>query len=154
MGVQCGAVETRKEIHIPWGEDLMRWLRVGTVVLLLAMAFSLGGGLRVAKAQDSGAAKRPETGYAVKKPVFGGACAECPWGAMAEIVKAMLSPYGWDVQICYSCAGGPRESRLVATAAPAKPANPTADTPPTPKGPVDFGTTGVEYLESLYLGTN
>ena len=26
-------------------------------------------------------------------------------GAMAEVVKAAMSPYGYDVQICYNCNG-------------------------------------------------
>ena len=29
-----------------------------------------------------------------KKPVFGGACRLCPWGAMAEVVQAAMKPYG------------------------------------------------------------
>ena len=47
-------------------------------------------------------------GIAAKRPVFGGACPACPWGAMAEVVRDAMKPDGWDVQICYSCAGGPR----------------------------------------------
>jgi hypothetical protein len=42
-----------------------------------------------------------ETGIKIKKPVFGGACKVCPWGAVAEIVKSAMQPYGYDVQICY-----------------------------------------------------
>ena len=38
-----------------------------------------------------------------KKPVFGGACRLCPWGAMAEVVQSAMKPYGYDVQICYNC---------------------------------------------------
>ena len=44
-----------------------------------------------------------QTGIAEKKPVFGGACRLCPWGAMAEVVQAAMKPYGYDVQICYNC---------------------------------------------------
>jgi para-nitrobenzyl esterase len=29
----------------------------------------------------------PQTGIAAKRPVFGGACKICPWGAMAEVVQ-------------------------------------------------------------------
>src|SRR5206468_12861172 len=36
-------------------------------------------------------------------------------------VKAALKPNGWDVQVCYSCAGGPREARLVSAKAMARP---------------------------------
>ena len=74
-------------------------------------------GLQFGAAQN---ASTPTTGYAVKKPVFGGACPICPWGAMAEVVKTAMKPYGWDVQICYYCAGGPREARLVSKAAMAR----------------------------------
>src|SRR5438046_7672807 len=84
------------------------------------------------------------TGFAAKRPVFGGACPACPWGAMADIVKEALKPRGWDVQVCYYCAGGPRETRLVSAKAMATPPqNPTATTLPTPKGPIDFGATSV-----------
>src|SRR5437879_93275 len=30
------------------------------------------------------------TGYAAKRPVFGGACPACPWGAMPDIVEGRL----------------------------------------------------------------
>ena len=46
-----------------------------------------------------------QTGIDAKKPVFGGACDVCPWGAMAEVVKLAMEPYGYDVQICYNCNG-------------------------------------------------
>ena len=92
-------------------------------------------------------------GYAAKRPIFGGACPACPWGAMGDIVKAALKPYGWDVQVCYYCAGGPREARLVSAKAMATPPqNPTAAALPTPQGPLDFGATSVELLQYAYLG--
>src|SRR4051812_45622210 len=93
---------------------------VFAVLYLSVVIVSLWG---VANAQNEAAVPGgpPKTGYAVKKPVFGGACPVCPWGAMAEIVKAAVQPYGWDVQICYYCAGGPREARLVSAAAMATP---------------------------------
>ena len=52
----------------------------------------------------------PATGIAVKRPVFGGACKLCPWGALGEIVKQAMQPYGYDVQMCYNCnrADAPR----------------------------------------------
>ena len=56
------------------------------------------------------AAQLPGIGIAAHRPVFGGACKTCPWGAVAEVVKAALAPYGYDVQICYHCfmADAPR----------------------------------------------
>jgi hypothetical protein len=38
------------------------------------------------------------TGIPAKRPVFGGACRLCPWGAMAEVVQAAMKPYGYDVR--------------------------------------------------------
>jgi uncharacterized protein len=81
-----------------------------------------------------------KSGYAVKRPVFGGSCPTCPWGAMGDIVKAALQSTGWDVQMCYNCAGGPRAARMVADAATAT------------QGPVDFGATSLEFLQWAYLG--
>src|SRR5438445_9453105 len=92
-------------------------------------------------------------GYAARRPVFGGACPACPGGAMADIVKAAMKPHGWDVQVCYYGAGGPREARLVSAKAMATPPqNPTAAALPTPQAPIDFGATSVELLQYAYLG--
>jgi len=44
-----------------------------------------------------------QSGIKEKKPVFGGACRLCPWGAMAEVVQTAMNPYGYDVRICYNC---------------------------------------------------
>ena len=48
--------------------------------------------------------QKVETGIALKKPVFGGACKVCPWGALGEIVRDAMKPYGYDVLICYHCS--------------------------------------------------
>src|SRR5438094_7750856 len=104
-------------------------------LLSIVLAFAIGGSHPAAQS----------TGYAAKQPIFGGACPACPWGAMADVVKAAMKPYGWDVQICYSCAGGPRSVRLVAGGGDAEPPrNVTATTRPTPQGRLDFGATSVE----------
>jgi len=133
---------------------LMRLTMGSANLVLLAW---LAGGLPSASAQSVGTQQtgKPETGYAVKKPVFGGSCQLCPWGTMGEVVKAALKPYGWDVQICYSCAGGPRAALLVSKKAIATPPrNPSFPDLSTPKGPIDFGATGVEFLQWAYLGIN
>lgn len=136
----------------------MRSIRLAMVFVTVLLLTSMATGFRGAhaqniRAQDAATAKM--TGYDLKKPVFGGACPTCPWGSIADIVKEALQPYGWDVQICYYCAGGPNEARMVAGALMAKPpANPTAETLPTPKGPVDFGATSADFLEEAYLGIN
>jgi len=102
------------------------------------------------------ASKQPATtGFAVKKPIIQGAPPGAPWGAMAEIVKTIMKPYGWDVQICYYCNGAARAARLVSKAAmAAPPEKPSPDDLPTPKGPLDFGVTGTEFLQWAYMGTN
>jgi hypothetical protein len=54
-------------------------------------------------------ANAQNTGYAEYRPVLGGATRINPWGALADIVKQAVAPYGWDVQVCYNCAGGENE---------------------------------------------
>jgi len=101
----------------------------------------------------------PPTGIAAKRPVFGGACKICPWGAMAEFVQAAMKPYGYDVQICYNCnrADAPRivsEARLPPPYEP-DPAVPEILAPRNAPGlgPVDFGAVAVQFLRSAYRGT-
>jgi len=95
-----------------------------------------------------------ETGKAVKRPVFGGACPSCPWGAMAEIMKAAMQPYVYEVQICYTCSGMDA-ARIVAGAkkGPA-PRSKSEGLPPPPGGPVDLGATAVHFLWSAYQGSH
>ena len=100
-----------------------------------------------------------QTGIAAKKPVFGGACKLCPWGAMAEVVQAAMKPYGYEVQICYNCnaADAPRivsEARLPPPYKP-DPAVPEILAPRNVPGlgPVDFGAVAVQFLWNAYRGT-
>lgn len=121
----------------------MRLRRTGVVAVVISVGLAVGGVYVAAQAN----------GIAAKRPVFGGACPACPWGAMAEVVREAMKPDGWDVQICYSCAGGPRAARLIADGSNATPpANPTATSLPTPQGRLDFGATGAELLQYAYLG--
>jgi TRAP transporter TAXI family solute receptor len=120
--------------------DHMRHARLTILIVLASLAVGPHPGAQ-------------SNGVAAKRPVFGGACPACPWGAMADVVKGALTPYGWDVQICYSCAGGPRAVRLVADGSDATPpAFVTATTLPTPQGRLDFGAVSVELLQYAYLG--
>ena len=107
------------------------------------------------------AAVRPKAlaGIAAKRPVFGGACKICPWGAMAEVVQAAMKPYGYDVQICHNCnaADAPR---IVSEARLPPPYRPDAAVPEilAPRnaeglGPVDFGAVAVQFLWNAYRGT-
>ncbi|MCZ6751267.1 MAG: hypothetical protein O7E51_05495 [Acidobacteria bacterium] len=122
----------------------MHSMRSVIVYVMLILLASLAGGFRLASAQN--------TGYAVKKPVIGGACALCPWGAMADVVREAMLLYGWDVQICHNCAGGARAARHVASALIPEPRAVASGHMPTPKGPVDFGVTGAHYLQWAYVG--
>ncbi len=137
-------------------------MRLRIVFAALVVLVLLAAGTKAASAQDiaqdmgkdMGAPKSgaTATGYASKKPIFGGACRTCPWGAMAEVVKAAMQPYGYDIQICYVCAGGPREARMVSGIMKAAPARPSPNDPPLPNGPVDFGATGSQFLWWAYQG--
>ena len=78
----------------------------------------------------------------------------CPWGNMADIVKQIMKPYGWDIQICYVCAGSDRAARLVAGKV-VPPINPQSTTQPNPpQFPLDMGATGTQFLWWAYQGTN
>ena len=100
-----------------------------------------------------------ELGIKAKKPVFGGACKTCPWGAMAEVVKAAMQPYGYDVQVCYNCSGV--DSTRIVAGAKMPPSieefwrrSPElrSQMPAPPAGPVDFGATASQFLWDAYRG--
>jgi hypothetical protein len=86
-----------------------------------------------------------QTGIPAKRPVFGGACRLCPWGAMAEVLQAAMKPYGCDVQICYNCnaADAPR---IVSEARMPPPYRPEILAPRNAPvlGPVDFGALAIQ----------
>jgi para-nitrobenzyl esterase len=105
------------------------------------------------------AAGAPQTGIAARRPVFGGACKICPWGAMAEVVQAAMKPYGYDVQICYNCnaADAPRIVSEAKMPPPYKP-DPVVPEILAPRnvpglGAIDFGAVAVQFLRSAYKGT-
>src|SRR5262245_3998539 len=76
-------------------------MRPITFLIASALLFALSS---QGQTQAPAAVQKAETGIAIKKPVFGGACKVCPWGAVAEIVRDAMKPYGYDVLICYHCA--------------------------------------------------
>jgi TRAP transporter TAXI family solute receptor len=121
----------------------MRRAVLSPLVPVLLLVAVLGGLTVVAQSN----------GIAAKRPIFGGSCPTCPWGALGDAVKEAMAPSGYDVQICYSCGGPARSVRLVAEGQnTTQPQNATAATPPTPDGRVDFGGTGAELLQYAYLG--
>ena len=64
-----------------------RQRRLMVLVLLAVAPALLSGGPRLT-------AQEPANGIAAKRPVFGGACPACPWGAMADVVKEAMKPAG------------------------------------------------------------
>ncbi|MFB3778510.1 MAG: TAXI family TRAP transporter solute-binding subunit [Bryobacteraceae bacterium] len=98
------------------------------------------------------------TGIKVKRPVLGGACKICPWGALGEIVVKMMQPYGYDVQMCYNCnlADAPRIVGDARTPPPYKP-DPVVPEILAPRnapglGVVDFGVTSTQNVWFAYRG--
>lgn len=107
-------------------------------------------------------------GYASRSPIVAAAGRINPWGALAEIVKAAVAPYGWNIQICYSCAGGEQEvinveSKTNAASLPYNPTSYESDgvpaslvtyiQPPPPNGPIDFGIAAPNFVWWGYEGT-
>lgn len=117
---------------------------------LLVMTISLSGA-RNAPVESSS--------IIAKKPVFGGACKLCPWGAMAEATRNAMRFYGYDVQICYNCNAAD-STRIVAGARVPPPYKrdpnlPVELAPPNVPGlgPVDFGATAMQFLCDAYHGS-
>jgi len=100
-----------------------------------------------------------ETGIAVQRPVFGGACRLCPWGAMGQVVQNAMKFYGYDVKICHNCnaAAAPRivSGAELPPAYKKDPAVSVAMAPPNDPGlgPVDFGATAEQFMCEAYDGT-
>jgi hypothetical protein len=132
-----------------------RFFRGGGIVSKFRSIFSCLVAVLLAAASISGG----QTGIQEKKPVFGGACRLCPWGAMAEVVQTAMKPYGYDVQICYNCnaADAPRivsEARMPPPYKP-DPAVPAILAPRNAPdlGAVDFGAVAIQFLRNAYRGT-
>jgi uncharacterized protein len=96
-----------------------------------------------------------EWGIAVKRPVMQAACKYCPWGALAEVVKKMMAPYGYDVAICYSCSA----QNATPTVAKRLPSVDVTDrqvglgvTSPGPPAAMDFGVTALTGVLSAFRG--
>ena len=88
---------------------------------------------------------------ASKRPVFAGACNRCPWGVLAQVTADALKFYGYETQICWSCATtvGPR---LVGDKTiPARRVTPEGT--PTPDTAPDFGATSESNLIAAWNGT-
>jgi TRAP-type uncharacterized transport system substrate-binding protein len=134
---------------------------VSCLLAAVVLVLSVGGGISSASAQQP-------TGYQNHAPVLGGSCRTCPWGALADIVKAAMQNTGWDIQICYSCAGSEQEvidveTKFNGASVPYNPASLEAIgvpanvvnfiEPPPPNGPVDFGIATPNFIWWGYQGT-
>ena len=144
------------------------WVAAGVIAMGLTAARAVharqsdsasGAAARSGVASAKDAAAGSTTGIAVKRPVFGGACRLCPWGAMAQVVKSAMQFYGYDVQICHNC-NAVDSARIVAEARvppPYKkdPAVSVAMAPPNDPGlgPIDFGATAEQFMCQAYDGT-
>jgi TRAP transporter TAXI family solute receptor len=123
--------------------------------LFSALALALALMSPLAAQKNAGSA----TGISVKKPVFGGACRVCPWGAMAQVVKDAMRFYGYQVQICHNCNAAAAPVIVAQAKLPPPyrkdPAVSIAMAPPNAAdlGPVDFGATALQFLCSAYNGT-
>lgn len=104
-----------------------------------------------ASAQQSVAPR--QYGVSVKRPILGGACPWCPWGALADKVKEAMKPYGYDVQICYNCSAID-SVRIVAERRKPLPLPPqyTGLYPAPPNGEVDFGIVNLDFFVDGYRG--
>ena len=143
--------------HAEQDQDIVcaRFFRGGRIVSIFRHTISCLIAVLLAVASISGG----QTGIQEKKPVFGGACRLCPWGAMAEVVQTAMKPYGYDVQICYNCnaADAPRivsEARMPPPYKP-DPAVPAILAPRNAPGlgAVDFGAVAIQFLRNAYRGT-
>jgi TRAP-type uncharacterized transport system substrate-binding protein len=126
--------------------------------LFLFMAVCLGLSLGLSASAfaqvPEGYAPGQTYGMAAKKPVLAGACAFCPWGAIADIVKAAAKSTSWDVQVCYNCSGAnsirlPAGHKLPPLRSPVQISE---GSPPPPYGLVDFGVSAQSFLHDAYLG--
>src|SRR5579863_5392188 len=150
----------------PVAANLGGWEMARAVrALMVVFAFALAGAViwpAHGSADNPAAvpAQLPGIGIAAHRPVFGGACKTCPWGVVADVVKAALVPYGYDVQICYHCfmADAPR---IVGDARMPPPWNPhmggavipDSFIPEPPNGRVEFGAVSDQFLIAAYHGT-
>ncbi len=130
-----------------------RWII--SVVMMIMLSLAVGSAV---VASQTAQTQNPAIGIKAKKPVLGAACRGCPWGAMAEIVRQAMLPYGYEVQICNNCAL-PEAPRIVSAAKmppPWKPStnpnNPDYLTPKPPNAPVDFGTAASLRVWQAYQG--
>jgi TRAP-type uncharacterized transport system substrate-binding protein len=139
-----GAEMTRKPFHI------VRKMLCAIALLGCVVAFALPVS---SMAQEPG--KTQYDGIAAKRPVVQAACKYCPWGALADILKKIMAPYGYDVAVCYSCSGVNSvrfvSQRLIGPEISDRQF--AQGTVYLPEAPMDFGITQSERVRAAYDGT-
>jgi len=122
-----------------------KFTAIAFIVTLLGAAFA---------AAPSYAQGTEAYGYAAKRPVIGGACVYCPWGALADVVKEAMSHYGYNVAVCYNCArvDGPRQVAAREIPKPLDESDNFHHSPQPPNAPLDFGVSGGQRVYWAYKG--
>ncbi len=127
-----------------------RYRRIAPLLMLALAAPAAGQQTQSGEVSSSIAAHRP---------VFGGACKLCPWGALGEVVRQAMKPYGYDVRICYNCSGA-NSPLIVADRRNPPPYHPDpsgsellAPHNEPGLGRIDFGATAVQFMVGAYRGT-
>lgn len=121
----------------------------------MAAAIFLIFAAATAASANEGPESASSNGFERKAPVVAAACSTCPWGAVADVLKEIMHPRGYDLQICYQCSRTDN-AKLVASAG--MPPNEKRDEPhylnmpPPPAYPVDFGVTQLHLLSQAYNG--
>lgn len=138
----------------------MKWTRPSIIpgLIIVCLTFGCTPSEDTARTQAS----PDEISVAAKRPFFAGTCTICPWGQMAQIIKAAMAPYGYDVQLCHHCGGsdGPRYMGDKEVTPPRDESR-RADMEArgiimalSPAVPPDFGVTIHEWLRWAYDGTH
>jgi TRAP transporter TAXI family solute receptor len=93
-------------------------------------------------------------GIAAKRPVVQASCKYCPWGALAEVLKNAMTPYGYDLAVCHTCSS--EESARIVSKRLMPPEISARQVElgvgPQPKAPIDFGITNTENVRRAYEG--
>ena len=133
--------------------DALRLFRLSKAAAAAALVALVALFVFVGSAPAAGQA----LGIAEKKPVLGAACKVCPWGALADILKTAMQPYGYELQICYNCSqvNAPRivgDRKLPPPLSSYAGFVPLEMMPAPPNAPVDFGITGTQNVVAAYHG--
>lgn len=111
-----------------------------------------GGIALPAVAQEAPA--NTQYGIAAKRPVVQASCRYCPWGALADVLKTAMVPYGYDLAICHTCSSE-ESARIVSKRLMPPPISERQvelGVVAQPKAPIDFGVTNTENVRRAYEG--